>query len=303
MVLQASLFLTQTGFCCAYLIFIMENFTSAISTVAPELVVVACCFILMPITLLRHLKLLAPFSTFANMANLTALGIVYIAAVSKISENKSDSTVAFRPTGLTFFFGVAVYGYEGIGMVIPLEDSMRESEKFRTVLCSTMVLVTCIYVTFGMVGYMAWQDETKGIITLNLPEGYGTTFVKLLLCAGLLFTFPIMIFPVSQLLDDLLLDPMHENLVSFQNIIRVGLVMFAGLVAVAVPDFGLFISLVGSSCCSILAFIMPAFIHFKVCKDDLSFAAIAADWFIVAFGIFAAVVSTRQAVLDVLEVM
>lgn len=180
---------------------------------------------------------------------------------------------------------------------------MREPEKFRKVLSWTMVFVTVIYLSFGMAGYMAWQDETKGIITLNLGPGVGSMFVKLLLCCGLLFTFPIMIFPVSQLLDDLLLDPMHARFETAQNLIRVGLVMFAGVVALSVPDFGLFISLVGSSCCSILAFIMPAFIHYKVCRDDISSCSIAIDWFIVAFGIFAAVISTRQAVLDVIEVM
>ena len=302
-VLQGSLFLTQTGFCCAYLIFIMENFTSVVKGVPPQIVVLVCCCILTPVTLLRHLKLLAPFSTFANMANLTALGIVYVAAASHMASLEENHTEAFKPQGLTFFFGVAVYGYEGIGMVIPLEDSMRESDKFRTVLSWTMVLVTVIYLSFGLVGYLAWQDDTKGIITLNLSHGYGSTFVKLLLCCGLLFTFPIMIFPVSQLLDDLLLDPVHERFETKQNFVRIGLVMLAGIVALSVPDFGLFISLVGSSCCSILAFIMPAWIHFTICREDISSVAIAIDWFIVAFGIFAAVISTRQAVLDVMEVM
>lgn len=122
-VLQGSLFLTQTGFCCAYLIFIMENFSSVVQGVPPQVVVLVCCCILAPVTLLRHLKLLAPFSTFANIANLTALGIVYVAAASRMSALEKNTTAAFKPQGLTFFFGVAVYGYEGIGMVIPLEVS------------------------------------------------------------------------------------------------------------------------------------------------------------------------------------
>ena len=75
---------------------------------------------------------------------------------------------------------------------------MKEKERFTEVLMKTMAIVTTIFLSFGLLGYLAFQEDTKGIVTLNLPDGAMTTCVKLLLCVGLLFTFPIMLFPVSQ---------------------------------------------------------------------------------------------------------
>ena len=34
-----------------------------------------------------------------------------------------------------------------------------------------MVVITSLYMTFGVCGYLSFGEETKSIITLNLPNG------------------------------------------------------------------------------------------------------------------------------------
>lgn len=72
-----------------------------------------------------------------------------------------DYTAAFhRPAGiiefksassLPFLFGVVIYSYEGVGMILPVEASMQHKERFPWVLYSVMGFITLIYVTFGAV--------------------------------------------------------------------------------------------------------------------------------------------------------
>lgn len=50
-------------------------------------------------------------------------------------------------------------------------------------------------------GYAAFGEHTRDIITLNLPEDWSTVAVKLSLCLGLLFTFPVMLVPVYEILE------------------------------------------------------------------------------------------------------
>ena len=67
-----------------------------------------------------------------------------------------------------------MYSFEGIGVILPLENQMKEPRKmvarFGTINIS-MTLCACMYVIIGFFGYWYWKDEEiEGSITLNLPQ-------------------------------------------------------------------------------------------------------------------------------------
>lgn len=80
--------------------------------------------------------------------------------------------------GLPFAAGVAVFCFEGFSMTLALEASMAERGKFRRVLSWAFLGITSAYVFFGIFGYLAYGDETKDIITLNLPNNWSAVVVK-----------------------------------------------------------------------------------------------------------------------------
>lgn len=55
-------------------------------------------------------------------------------------------------SNLPFLFGVVIYSYEGVGMILPVEASMKRKEKFPLTLAFVMAVITAIYVSFGAVG-------------------------------------------------------------------------------------------------------------------------------------------------------
>jgi proton-coupled amino acid transporter len=70
------------------------------------------------------------------------------------------------------FFGTAIYAFEGIGVVLPIENQMRNKREFRGangVLNTSMVIVTCLYMAVAFFGYLKYGDAVAGSITLNLP--------------------------------------------------------------------------------------------------------------------------------------
>ena len=177
---------------------------------------------------------------------------------------------------------------------------------FRTYFITTVVAVTVLYITFGVSGYLSYGPETEEIITLNLPHpeaGDGINFaiiVKLCLCFSLFFTYPIMMFPITALLDDRLLGPKNTSY-AYAVGIRLGLVILTGLVVSVVPHFADLMALVGASCCTVLAFIMPALCHLKLFGEELSQKDRALDYSLVGVGVVGAIVGTLDALNNIMK--
>lgn len=62
---------------------------------------------------------------------------------------------------------------EGIGCVLPIENSMRRPQDFLGcfgILNISMGVVIVLYSVIGFFGYVRFGDSIKGSITLNLPQ-------------------------------------------------------------------------------------------------------------------------------------
>ncbi|XP_046394418.1 amino acid transporter AVT3B-like [Ischnura elegans] len=288
---------SQIGFCCAYLIFIMENLSKFFTSLTHFHWLLLILPPLFFITLLRHLSKLAIFSLFAQITNLFAFSVVFW------FDFEHFNVVKFHPKefslkGFPFFFAVAIYCYEGAGMILSLEHSLALSirHKFPYYLTSTLIGVTLLYMCFGTSGYLSFGPETSDIITFNLPTDKGFNFANLVtscLCLSLFLTYPIMIFPAIQLLEARLLT---SDDITKGNALRFVVVSMTGMIVIAVPNFGNLMALVGATCCTLLAFILPGIIHLIIFEKKLTEKQKLFDIFIIFLGIVGTVIGTWDAV-------
>merc|ERR1712166_1272927 len=65
-VVQASLLITQTGFCCSYVIYITEMIDSMLPGTGKNMTAAAVVCCVLPMALLKHLKYLTNSSLMAN---------------------------------------------------------------------------------------------------------------------------------------------------------------------------------------------------------------------------------------------
>lgn len=295
---DVAILVSQTGFCCAYLIFITEN----LSDYMRHMKLIHWLFILLPplclMTFLRHLGSLAITSLMAQCSNLLAFAVVIWFDFDHIySIEIHPKKMSIK--GLPFFLAIAIYCYEGAGMILSLESSIAEDIRhvFKKYFISTMVIVTTMYISFGACGYLSFGKETKEIITLNLPKGDSIDFamiVKSFLCLALFFTYPVMMFPVMKILENYLFVG-AEKTIWKGNVLRVFMVTVTGITVMLIPNFANLMALVGATCCTLLAFILPGLFHMSIYKGSLSISQVILDWTLIFIGVAGTIVCTVDA--------
>ncbi|PNX99309.1 proton-coupled amino acid transporter 3-like protein [Trifolium pratense] len=305
---DAMIVLSQAGFCVSYLIFIASTLSYLVAGnstgetipvflgLTPKVLFLWGCFpFQLGLNSIKTLTHLAPLSIFADAVDITAKSVVMVEDVFEFMQNRPNLE-AFKGFSVFFYgIGVAVYAFEGIGMVLPLESETKDKEKFGRVLGIGMGLISVLFGAFGALGYFAFGEETKDIITNNLGQGLISIVVQLGLCINLFITFPLMMNPVYEVFERRFYDSRYCLW------IRWLLVLIVSLVALLVPNFADFLSLVGSSVCVVLGFVLPALFHCIVFRDELGWRCLVSDGAIMVFGFVVAVTGTYTSVSEILS--
>ncbi|XP_058738930.1 amino acid transporter ANT1 isoform X2 [Vicia villosa] len=309
---EVVLVVAQCAGSIAYLIFIGQNLDSVFQR--NGLSITAYIFMLVPIEIglswIGSLSSLAPFSIFADVCNILAMGIVMKEDVRQAIEGGlpfgERTAITSNIGGLPFAAGMAVFCFEGFGMTLALENSMKDKSKFPKLLAQTFSGITLVYILFGLCGYMAFGEETKDIVTLNLPRNWSSLTVQVGLCLGLMFTFPIMLHPINEIMEGKLriihrnnnndsTEPGKTTIYTSRAIVVVVLAVIASFV----PEFGVFASFTGSTLCASLSFILPATFHLKLFGSSLRIWQIVLDFIVLISGIFFAVYGTYNTIVGV----
>lgn len=315
-IVDSMIVLSQAGFCVGYLIFIGNSLSSLMSESelkmnynslhspllagAKILGIGAKTFFICAIfpfqlglNAIRTLTHLAPLSIFADVVDIAAMLMVMVEDVLQYMKN-SPSLEAFTGfSTIPYGIGVAIYAFEGVGMVVPLEAEADKKHKFGRILGLALFFIALTYGGFGLLGYFAFGSGTRDIITLNMGRNWVTILVQLALCLNLFFTFPLMMNPVHEVVES------RFNGGQYSFVARSLSVFLTTLFALFVPNFADFLSLVGSSVCCALGFVLPATFHFIACRKDCSLGFVISDVLIICFGTVFAVIGTISSVKQI----
>lgn len=303
---------SQVGFCVVYVIFLGDS----LHTLVPSLSKLAWMFIVIPILILecwvRDLKYLAPLSFIAVSVFITGFVIVLYYSISQPMFGKHK--LSFVPESISSFatfVSITVFSFEGIGLVLPVQNAMKEGDKFKRIFISALATITLVYCLMGITGYVSWGKMTGGSIMDNIVAANGRTNAikacNILFLIGGFCSYPLQMWPVSSRLDRAILkktDTRTWVLIWKENAIRTGLVIFSLGLGLAIPAFSLFISLVGAVLCTNLAFIFPSLFHIKLFtwkgKESILTLGFLKDVLVLLFGIFSMILCTIVAISNII---
>lgn len=302
-VVNVCLVVSQAGFATAYLIFIGANIHKVTNGMASRAIIIYSCIPLLSLLVqFRNMKTLSPFSLVADVANVLGFACVLFQDFEYYTHSDNIELVDFG--GLIYVTSVCIYSLEGVGLILPLESSCADREGFPRLLKRTITGITILMAIFGTCSYVAFGNQTISPISLNL-KGESAAFVQVALCLALYLTYPIMMFPVSDVLENLILSNKNKPPRRFcpSRTVRVMIVLVTATIAYVLPNFGKFLELVGASICTLLGFILPCYFHLRVFgRKEMKMFEWVFNLFIIIVAVFFAVVGTAEAILKLLEV-
>ncbi|ODV85066.1 hypothetical protein CANARDRAFT_199552 [[Candida] arabinofermentans NRRL YB-2248] len=270
-----SIVLSQIGFVAAYTIFTAENLKAFIKNffgleLSVGFFVVVECFVFMPMSLFRNITKL---SLAALMANIFILGglitIVYFSSLDLIANGPAD-VAAFNHDSWSLFIGVAIFAFEGIGLIIPVQESMAHPEQYPAVLFAVIAVCSVLFIGVGSLGYITYGSDVQTVVILNLPQdSLAVNCIQFFYALAILLSAPLQLLPAIRIIESRVFkkhksgkyDPTTKWK---KNGFRVGVVM--GTTAIAYlgsENLDQFVSFVGSFACIPLVYMYPPMLHYK----------------------------------------
>lgn len=163
------------GICCVYIVFVAKNIKELIDIwydIELKYYILMLLLPLIALNCIRNLKLLAPFSTAANVITFVGIALILryvLDGLPPLSERELFGDINQFP----LFFGTTLFAIEAVGVVIALEGNMKTPKSFGSpfgVLNVGMLFITVLYAAFGFLGYWKYGAASADSITLNLPR-------------------------------------------------------------------------------------------------------------------------------------
>lgn len=315
-IVDGFLIIYQLGICCVYTVFIGESIKQVVDCLGFQMdtrvYMLMCLPPLVAITLIRNLKLLAPFSQAANVAIFIGLGIVLYYIFQNFERAPGVENVG-PPMRYTLFIGTTLFALEAVGVVLALENNMKTPKSFggvTGVLSQGMTFVVILYVLMGFVGYFKYGENVYGSITLNIPQGETLAkIVKVIFAFAIYITYALQCYvPVDIIWTCYMKDRFakRENTLAIQYCLRIVCVVVTFLLAVAIPYLNLFISLFGALCLSALGIAFPALIEICILYPN-NFGkwkhVLIKNIILIIIGVFAGALGTGLAINDIVKEM
>lgn len=218
-----------------------------------------------------NLTFSGPCSAIAGVFMVVGIGITFYYITIDLPPITERSWATVSLSTLPLFFGTVIYLFEGIGIVLPLQNEMKEPKNFSRpygVLNVGVLILTTLIITFGFFGYWQYGDEVESSLTQNLPaDDYLAQSVLIIISVGVGLGYPIQFYIPIQILYPVIQRSVkitRKYPLTFELIFRVFLVLVTFTVAILVPNVGLLISLIGAVCSNSLALVFPVIIEYLV---------------------------------------
>ncbi|ORX54027.1 hypothetical protein DM01DRAFT_1335877 [Hesseltinella vesiculosa] len=236
---------------------------------SPGLWTVICCVIVsVPFVFFKSLKEVGFFSAFGTLATLIT---ILIFLVQSIRDQKNHPNV-HRDNVIWDQFPVAlssiVFSFGGNPVYPHAEAGMRRPQDWNKVVISALATCMVMYMLIAVPGYYIYGSDVKSPAYASLPSSGAKIAAEVIITIHVILATPILLTSLALDLEKMfgISTFKFSRVVEFllRVILRLSMVVVVAVIAIFVPDFGDFLSLLGafSNCALVLMF--PVIFYYKL---------------------------------------
>lgn len=268
------------------------------------------CMILVPCAFIKSLKFVSKLSFCNALVHILINMIIVVYCLTKVFDwDLSKVNVAMNICSFPISLGIIVFGYTSQIFLPAMEVNMVDRAKFDPMLYVTHFVAAAFKCLFGLVGFLTWQENTKEVITNNLPTQGLKIIVNIILIIKALLSYPLPYYASVELLEASLFvnqDATQTNHRKFKTrapffayscyladgdlkfwavLLRIGLILFTLLLAIFIPHFAYLMALIGSITGTMLSLIWPCYFHLCLKRRSLIWHQKCINIVIILFGL------------------
>ncbi|EGV60556.1 hypothetical protein CANTEDRAFT_127905 [Yamadazyma tenuis ATCC 10573] len=276
-----SIVISQVGFIATYIVFTSQNIQAflrnaiGLDNLDIKWFILGQLFVLIPLSLVRDITKLSLVAVLANFLILFGLvTIIYFILIDLFIENSGavgdGIQFLFNKKEFSMFIGIAIFAFEGIGLIIPIQESMIYPNHFPKVLFQVILTISVIMIGVGTLGYVTYGQHIETVILLNLPQdSVFVISIQLLYSLAILLSTPLQIFPAIRLIESKLFVRTGKNSLTIKwlkNLFRASFVIGTAIIALyGGKNLDKFVSFVGCFACIPLVYMYPPMLHLRSC--------------------------------------
>ncbi|KAJ9071646.1 hypothetical protein DSO57_1034935 [Entomophthora muscae] len=205
------------------------------------------------------LSLFGVATTFATVVIACAIGLI------DAREETPHSVVVW--SGVPVSLATIGFSFGGNVIYTHVEAAMRRPKDWPKVLAGALTLVSCMYMSMGCIGYYAYGDLVQSPIMRSLPPGIPNLVASTSITLHLIVAAPLLLLSFSIEVEGTLgitskLSPPVESGVRY--LFRLVLIGTLTSIAVFLPHFGAFMSLLGAISSLVIIYLTPVVCHLKL---------------------------------------
>lgn len=228
-----------------------------------------------PMSLIRNITKLSLAALLANIFILSGIITIVFYSSADLIKNGPAEVKMFNSNSWSLFIGVAIFAFEGIGLIIPVQQSMKHPQDFPKILFAVIAVCCCLFIGIGWLGYITYGEDVKTVVILNLPQtSIPVISIQFFYALAIMLSVPLQLLPAIRILESRIFKRKPSGKVDLvtkwqKNTFRVLVVILTSTVAyLGSSNLDLFVSFVGSFACIPLVYMYPPMLHMKAVAES-----------------------------------